>query len=552
MILFSLRQVVVFSRNCPQVLDPIMSQQPLLVNGDWTPAENPVDSFQTRNPATGETLSDEYPVSRFGELEQMLQSGREAAKALRSVSPEARADFLEAYAANIEERSDELVEAAHRETGLAASPRLSDIELPRTTDQLRQAAEAARDRSWCHATIDTEPNIRSRFEALGSPVIIMGPNNFPFAFNAVSGGDFAAAVAAGNPVIAKAHPGHPKTTQIFADAVLEAAQETDVPDATVQMFYHTEPESGRKLVAHELTGATAFTGSKKAGLALKEAAEKAGNPIYLEMSSVNPLFLLQGALEERQDDLVEELTVSCSLGAGQFCTNPGLVILPKSEEAEAFADALIDSFEETEEGVLLTAAGPDQISDAIGVWQDHGAELLTGGSSLDGSGFRFENTLLRVSGEDFLNTPDALQTEAFGTASLLVFAEGTDQMVDITEQIEGNLTGSIYSHTGEKDEDVYNQIEPVLRERVGRILNDKMPTGVAVTPAMVHGGPYPSTGHPGFTAVGIPAALRRFAAKRCYDEVRQHRLPPELKDENPTGSMWRFVDREWTQEDIKN
>ncbi len=529
-----------------------MSLQPLLVNGDWTAAEDPVDSFHPRNPTTGESLPDEYPVSRFAELEQMLKAGRTAARALRSVSPEARADFLEAYASNIEDRKDNLVEAAHKETGLAASPRLSDIELPRTTDQLRQAAQAARDRSWCHATIDTETNIRSRFESLGAPVVVMGPNNFPFAFNAVSGGDFAAAVAAGNPVIAKAHPGHPKTTQIFGEAVLEAARQTGVPEAIVQMFYHTEPESGRKLVAHDLTGATAFTGSKQAGLSLKEAADKAGTPIYLEMSSVNPLFVLQGALEERQDDIVDELTASCSLGAGQFCTNPGLVILPDSEEATSFTDALVDSFEETDEGVLLTAQGPQQITDAIGVWQEKGAELLTGGSSLDGAGYRFENTLLRVSGDDFLDHPEALQTEAFGTASLLVVAEGTEQMVEITEQIDGNLTGSIYSHSGDRDESTYEQIEPVLRERVGRILNDKMPTGVAVTPAMVHGGPYPSTGHPGFTAVGIPAALRRFAAKRCYDEVRPHRLPPELQDENPTGSMWRFIDREWTQEDIQS
>lgn len=527
-----------------------MSLQPLLRNGTWSQAENPVGSFRADEPATGDTLLDEFPVSGMDELEQMLRAGRAAARAFRSVTPDARADFLETYARNIEERGADLADTANRETGLAVSPRLSEIELPRTTNQLRQAARAARDRSWCQATIDTKANIRSRLEPLGGPVVIMGPNNFPFAFNAVSGGDFTAAIAAGNPVIAKAHPGHPKTTQIFAEAVHEAAQETGMPEAVVQMFYHTEPKSGRTLVAHELTAATAFTGSREAGLALKKAADAAGNPIYLEMSSVNPLILLQGALEERRDEIVDELTVSCSLGAGQFCTNPGLVILPQSEEGESFADQLIDSFEETEEGVLLTAKGPRHIAEAIGVWQDHGAEVLTGGASLDGSGYRFESTLLRVSGEAFLTHPEALQTEAFGTASLLVFSDGPDQIEEIVNQIEGNLTGSIYSHTEGRDEATYERIEPLLRERVGRILNDKMPTGVAVTPAMVHGGPYPSTGHPGFTAVGIPAALRRFAAKRCYDEVRHHRLPPELKDENPTGSMWRFVNREWTQDDL--
>ena len=527
-----------------------MSVHSLLKNGTWQQAENPVDTFQTENPATGETLPGEYPVSRFGELEQMLEAGREAARALRSVSPDARAEFLDTFADNIEARADDLVEWAHRETALATAPRLSELELPRTVDQLRQAADAARDRSWCQATIDTDVNIRSRFEPLGKPVVVMGPNNFPFAFNGVSGGDCAAAIAAGNPVIAKAHPSHPETSRLFAEAAHEAIQATDVPDAMLQMFYHTENESGLKLVAHDLTGATAFTGSRTAGLALKDAADEAGNPIYLEMSSVNPIFMLEGALRERLDTLVDELTTSCGLGAGQFCTNPGLVILPAGDAAQTFTDQLIESFENAEEGVLLTPNGPQQIADAIEVWQEHGAELLTGGAPLDGSGYRFENTLLRVSGSEFLANPDALQTEAFGTASLLVIARDTDQMETIAEQIEGNLTGSIYSHTEGDDENTYEQIEPTLRERVGRILNDKMPTGVAVTPAMVHGGPYPSTGHPGFTAVGIPASLRRFAAKRCYDEVRPERLPPELQDENPTGEMWRFVDRSWTQADL--
>lgn len=527
-----------------------MSVHPLLINGEWRPAEDPVGTFQTENPATGETLPGEYPVSRFDELERMLEAGREAAVTLRSISPEDRADFLEAYADNIEGRADDLVEWAHRETALARTPRLADLELPRTTDQLRQAAEAARDRSWCQATIDTDVNIRSRLEPLGRPVVVMGPNNFPFAFNGVSGGDFAAAIAAGNPVIGKAHPAHPETTRIFAEAVHDAIRATDVPDALVQMFYRTDHENGAKLVAHDLTGATAFTGSRTAGLALKEAADRAGNPIYLEMSSINPVVMLEGALNERPDPLVDELATSCGLGAGQFCTNPGFVILPAGDAAEAFADRMVESFERAEDGVLLTASAPEHVADAISVWQEHGAELLTGGAPIEGPGYRFENTLLRVSGAEFLESPDPLQTEAFGTASLLVFARDVDQMERIVGQIEGNLTGSIYSHTEGEDESAYRQIEPTLRERVGRLLNDKMPTGVAVTPAMVHGGPYPSTGHPGFTAVGIPASLRRFAAKRCYDEVRHHRLPPELQDENPTGEMWRFIDREWTQRDV--
>jgi NADP-dependent aldehyde dehydrogenase len=527
-----------------------MSHQSLLVDGQWRSAEDPIDSFDTVDPATEETLPHTYPVSRFGELEEMLEAGRSAAQTLRTVAPEVRAAFLETFADRIEARSEELVEWAHRETALAASPRLANIELPRTTDQLRQAAQAARARTWCEATIDTEANIRSRFEPLGGAVVVMGPNNFPFAFNAVSGGDFAAAVAAGNPVVAKAHPAHPETSRLLAEEGHKAAQAAGMPPATLQMFYHAKDAAGRTLVAHDLTGATAFTGSQPAGLALKEAANEAGNPIYLEMSSVNPVFLLEGALQERLDDLVDELAASCGLGAGQFCTNPGLVILPSTDTAETFTDRLASAFDQQETGTLFTADGPQQIADAIRVWQEHGAELVTGGTPTDDVGYGFENTLLRVSGDAFLENAVALQTEAFGTTSLLVFADGVEQMTAIARKIEGNLTGGLFTHTEGDDEEAYEQIEPVLRERVGRVLNDKMPTGVAVTPAMVHGGPYPATGHPGFTAVGIPASLRRFAAKRCYDEVRPHRLPPELQDENPTGEMWRFIDRDWTQDDV--
>jgi NADP-dependent aldehyde dehydrogenase len=527
-----------------------MSLQPLLIDGAWQPADEPSDTFQTDNSNTGETLSERYPVSRFAELDHMVEAGREASVELRDSDPEAMADFLEAYANSLEERSEELVKHAHQETGLATSPRLAGVELPRMTDQLRQAAAEARNRTWQMATIDAENNIRSRFEPLGGPVVVMGPNNFPFAFNGISGGDFAAAIAAGNPVIAKAHPAHPTTTRIAAEAALDALQQSDLPEATVQLFYHTGPDAGRRLVAHPQVGATAFTGSKQAGLSLKEAADEAGNPIYLEMSSVNPVFMLPGALEERGSALADELAGSCTMGEGQFCTNPGLVVLPEGEAAETFTQDLQSALEEIDEGPLLTTGGPQHIDEAIAVWQEHGAEVICGGQPLGGPAPRYENTLLRVSGETFLEHADALQTEAFGAVSLLVFADRTEQMVAIAGQVEGNLTGAIYSHTGDVDEDAYAQIEPVLRERVGRLLNDQMPTGVAVSPAMVHGGPYPSTGHPGFTAVGTPASLRRFAAKRCYDNVRSRRLPPELRDENPTGEMWRLIGRDWTQQDV--
>ena len=182
--------------------------------------------------------------------------------------------------------------------------------------------------------------------------------------------------------------------------------------------------------------------------------------------------------------------------------------------------------------------------------QTLGAQLLTGGQALEGQGCRFQNTLLRASGAAFLADPEGLQTEAFGNGNLILTATDEDEMVSIAAAFEGNLTGCIYTHSGDEDEALYERVAKPLRRRVGRLLNDKMPTGVAVTAAMNHGGPYPATGHPGFTAVGIPAALRRFGMLECYDNVRQERLPIELRDANPTGSMWRLLDEEWSQADV--
>ncbi len=527
-----------------------MSLQLVLIAGEWRQSQEPVGSLTAVNPATKSPLPEQYPVSGPQDIQQALQAAQQAAAELHSFGPDDIARFLELFANNIEARADALVEMANLETALPVEPRLRSGELPRTTNQLRQAATAARERSWCQATIDTNSDIRAKFGPLGGPIVVFGPNNFPFAFNSVAGGDFAAAIAAGNPVIAKANPGHPGTTRILAEAAFDAVQQSGLPAGMVQLIYHMPPEVGLALVSDSRIGATAFTGSRNAGLKLKEAADKAGKPIYLEMSSVNPIYVLPGAIDERSTEIAEELYNSCAMGAGQFCTNPGLTIVQKNEQSDLFIEQVKSLFAQNSPGTLLGAAGPKGIAQSIATLQAYGAEMLTGGQEVEGSGFVFANTLLLVSGDRFLQNPEAMQTEAFGTVSLIVAANDTSQMVEITAKLEGNLTGCIYSHSEGADDAIYDQIEPVLRQKVGRLLNDKMPTGVAVVPSMNHGGPYPSTGHPGFTAVGIPASMLRFVALHSYDNVRQHRLPVELQDKNPTGQMWRLINGEWTQNDI--
>jgi len=509
--------------------------KPILIAGRWQ-ASFGSDTFCAENPATREPL-DEFPVSTWEDCELALNvaSSAFASRLVNDWPPEMRHDpaefaaFLDQYAARIEARKAEIVEIAHCETGLPISPRLADNELPRTTNQLRQAAAAAREGGWALPTIDQRNNIRSMYGPIG-PVAIFGPNNFPLAFNSVAGGDFAAAIAAGNPVIAKANTSHPGTTLLLAQEAQAAAEKIGLAPGWIQLLYRTSHEDGERLVSDPRIGATGYTGSRAAGLKLKAAADQAGKPIYLELSSVNPVVILPGALEERLDDIANQFSTSCLMGTGQFCTNPGLLILLAGDSTERFLETVVTKFKAAPAGTLLSAGVAKSLTQGISSLIRAGAHTLVGGKTGAAKGYSHANTLLRASGQQFLEAPEALQAEAFGNASLVIVADDLDQACQVVDHLEGNLTGCIYSHTGCADDAAYDKLATRLRPKVGRLLNDKMPTGVAVSPAMNHGGPYPATGHPGFTAVGIPASLRRFAVLQCYDNVRPHRLPPALRD----------------------
>lgn len=517
---------------------------PVWIDGRWQ-ASTGGDTFTAIEPATGQTITERFPVSDRAECERVLAAADAAFAQLAAVPRDEIAGFLDTYAAALDGAADELATLAARETGLPVSPRLKDVELPRTSGQLRQAAAACREGSWALPTIDTKAGIRSVHAPLG-PVLVIGPNNFPFAFNGVAGGDFAAAVAAGNPVIAKGHPSHPATTRRLAELASGALESSRLPAATVQMIYRMSGADGLAMMRDPRLASVGFTGSKAAGLRIKEACDAAGRPAYLEMSSINPVILLPGAVRERAADLAQEFAGSCLMGAGQFCTNPGLVILLADAATEPFVAEVESRFASAPAGTLLSPQVRTAVLEGIAEVAAAGARVLTGGRAVtDGGRVAIENTLLRVSGAEFLAEPARLQTEMFGPVSLLVVAADVAEAEAILAHVEGNLTGSIYSSRTGDDDAAYRRLEPLLRRRVGRLLNDKMPTGVAVSSAMNHGGPFPATGHPGFTAVGVPAALRRFTALACYDNVRPERLPVVLQDANPAGT-WRLVDGRWT------
>lgn len=521
-----------------------MTIEPLLLAGRWQ-SGTPAGQFRAVNPATGDAIGPTFPRSGAADLEQMLAAAAEAADALAAAEPERIAAFLDAYAAAIEAAKEQLVATAHEETGLPASPRLADVELPRTTGQLRQAAQAVRAYAWTHPTIDTHAGLRAHFAPLHKPALVFGPNNFPLAFNAVAGSDFASAIAARNPVIAKAHPSHPATSRLLAELAHGAAQACGLPPATVQMFYDVDPALGLRLAGDRRIGAIGFTGSRGAGLALKAAADAAGIPIYAEMSSVNPVFLLPGALRERGAALAQDFFASCTLGSGQFCTNPGIVLVPEGTDGDAFAAQAAAKFAAAAPMVLFSTGVQGHLANAVAGLTAAGARVVGGSADVAGPGSRYAPTLLEVGAAAFLAKGEALQQEAFGPVSLLVRYRDIGEAVALARSFDGNLTGTLHGATDGSDDAAWTAIAAVLRPRVGRLIADKWPTGVAVSAAQQHGGPYPSTSHAGFSAVGMPGAIRRFAQLQSYDNMRDGMLPTELRDANPAG-VQRLVDGVWS------
>ena len=523
-----------------------MRSQPLLIDGDWVQLAEERASFQAANPATGDDLPERYPLSEWDELDRLLDAGARDARTLAQAEPAQLGAMLEGYASRIEMHAEELATQAALETGLPAQGRYGNVEIPRTLRQLRDAAACARDQNWTQPVIDHANNLRSHLEPLGKPILVVGPNNFPFAYNGVAGGDFAAAIATGHAVIAKAHPAHPGTTRHLARLARQAAADAGLPPATVQLFYHCSNPDGLRLASDPRLGAIGFTGSERAGRALKAAADSVGIPAYFEMSGVNPVGILPGAMRERPAQLATVFSDSCLQGVGQFCTNPGLVFTVAGTGLDAFLRVASTRFAEAKPGPMLTASLVDHLAGSVAQLRASGATLLAQSDEPTAPGFRPRTALLRVDAERFLTRPDFWQSEMFGPASLVVVARDALELGRCYEHLQASLTGALFTAQNGEDDPLYQKLVDVLKPRIGRVLNDKMPTGVTVSPAMMHGGPFPAGGHPGFTAVGMPASLRRFGALRCYDNVREHRLPPTLRDENPIPALWRCIDGTWT------
>lgn len=507
------------------------------------------ETYYSISPLDNAPITDiEFVDATLEEINRAVQLAESAFNPFRIISKERRADFLDAIAEEILAIGDQLISKCQSETALPEGRLIG--ERGRTMNQLKLFAQVARQGQWVDARIDradadrqpvAKPDIRSMLIPMG-PVAVFGASNFPLAFS-VAGGDTASALAAGCPVVFKAHPAHPATSELVGRAILNAARRTEMPEGVFSIVHGRSHAGGIALVKHPLVKAVGFTGSQAGGLALFQIANAREEPIpvYAEMGSVNPVFILPGAMKSRSKAIAEGLAKSINLGVGQFCTNPGLVIAEKNDDLADFLKVLDEEIRNLDAGTMLTSGIFQSFEAGKKTLAEHeGVELASEGPQGEGPNAA-RASLFITDAEILLDDPDIAE-EVFGPSSVLVQSGSRRQLIQAAENLEGHLTATI--HADEEELTTYQELIRVLERKVGRLIINGFPTGVEVCHSMVHGGPYPSTTDSRTTSVGT-AAIRRFARPVCYQDFSQELLPEALKDGNP-WSIYRTVDGKLT------
>jgi alpha-ketoglutaric semialdehyde dehydrogenase len=492
-------------------------------------------SLRAINPATGEMLEPAFAFAGPAEVERACDLAWDAFHAYRATGLEERARFLETIAANIMDIGDPLVERASAETGL---PRARiEGERARTVGQLKLFAEVVRRGEWLdlridHALPERKPlpraDLRLRNVALG-PVAVFGASNFPLAFS-VAGGDTASALAAGCPVVVKGHPAHPGTGELVGQAIQAAVSASGLPEGVFSLLLG-EIETGSTLVANPHIKAVGFTGSRGGGVALGRIAASRPEPIpvYAEMSSINPVYLLPAALSARADTIGREFVASLTMGAGQFCTNPGLVFGVEGSDLDRFIDTAATALKVCEPQPMLTPGIHKAYEAGVQALSEHNrvetiARGRVGQGVAQGAGALFATDV-----QSFI-ADERLGHEVFGSSSLVVRCPDVDALVSLSERLEGQLTATLQMEPA--DAGIARRLIPILELKAGRILANGWPTGVEVGHAMVHGGPFPATSDSRTTSVGS-LAIRRFLRPDCYQNLSPDLLPEELRDGSP-------------------
>lgn len=488
-------------------------------------------------------LSGEFMDASINEVNQAMELAASAASSYAKTSGANKAIFLRAIAQGIEALGDDLVNRAMAESGLPEG-RIRG-ERGRTMGQLRLFADLVEEGSWLDARIDTaipdrapapKPDVRRMMVAVG-PIVVFGASNFPLAFS-TAGGDTASALAAGCPVVVKSHPAHAGTSELVAGVIREAAQKTGMPEGVFSHLNGGELRVGQELVLHPEAKGVAFTGSLVGGKALYDLAQSRPEPIpvFAEMGSINPVLLLPEALADHGAKWAKSYASSITLGAGQFCTNPGLLLGIDSEELNAFVKTLSSAIQEIAPSCMLHQGIANSFRDHRSSALSQEGVQLEGESNQDATNNEGRPAVASVSGAAFLQNP-ALQEEVFGPYSLVVKCADAAELKQVLQQLQGQLTGTVLG----TDDSISNYQEwiSILQTKVGRIIFNSVPTGVEVCSSMHHGGPFPSTTDARFTSVGT-AAIDRFVRPMCYQDWPHALLPAELQDSNPLG-IWRLV-----------
>jgi len=497
------------------------------------------ETFQTANPATGELLPGEFYLITEEEAAAIGAKAATAFRLYREKTAEEKAIFLETIADEIMELGDDLINRAAAETGLPTT-RLTG-ERGRTTGQLKLFAKLLREGSWVDARIDTaipdrqplpKSDLRSMLIPLG-PVMVFGASNFPFAYSA-AGGDTASALAAGCPVIVKAHPSHAGTDEMVSQAIISAVKKTNMPDGVFSMIFSNEAMA-IKLVTHPVVKAIGFTGSRKGGMAIFNAAVNRPEPIpvYAEMSAVNPVILMPGAVAANATGIAQGFAASVTMGVGQFCTNPGLVFMVDDDNTKAFLNSLAEHIKNIAPATMLSKNICAAYSS--GVEKLKTMATLSAQSKIDADVNKTEATpyIFTVAQKDFIANNN-LSQEVFGPAGLIVLCKTVDEIIEALQNSEGQLTATVHATAG--DEQYLQPVIELMKEKVGRILFGGFPTGVEVCDAIVHGGPFPATTDSRSTSVGT-AAILRFVRPVAYQNFPQQLLPDALKDSNPLNIL---------------
>ena len=502
----------------------------------------------------------EFKDATILEIDEIMQQSWKAFHAYRKLSLKQRADFMQAIAKQLEDDGNELIQTAMSETNLPEA-RLRN-ERARTIFQLASYGEACKKGDWLEARIDTaipvrnsrldvpvgqapRPDLRKMLIPLG-PVVVFGASNFPFAYS-TAGGDTACAFAAGCPVIVKAHPAHAQTSELVARVILKAAEACNMPEGVFAHVHGADFEVSKALIEHPYTRAVGFTGSYLGGKQLFDWANQRPRPIpvFAEMGSVNPVFVMPEKLKESGDEVAKMYASSITLGVGQFCTNPGLIIGIESEGLHTFINKLGEAIKEVAPGLMLhPGIFKNYVEKRGNALSQEGVETVAV-SSTDPQLNEGAPTIASATGQAFLNNP-VLHQEVFGPYSLIVRCKDATEMLEVTKHLEGQLTATLMATAS--DIHYHKEIIEEVKNICGRFILNNVPTGVEVCLSMQHGGPFPATTDSRFTSVG-PDGIKRFARPVAFQNWSNELLPEELKNENPL-KIWRTINNELTKEKI--